>query len=219
MGLNTHTRASGSWALVPIKARAQCKTRLTALPPDARQRLVALLLERVMGALRSAYTIERIAIVTPEPDDLPDDALGLFEEAPGLNAALSVAREQLRCRGARDVVILPADLPFVSGRDIDAFVEHGRRRGFALASDTAGVGTNALYLPPSVPFEFQFGPRSRTLHLAQAMRLGLAPAVVHNEGLEFDLDQNGDLARLSAHADERFRTFSIPMEQPCPVMT
>jgi 2-phospho-L-lactate guanylyltransferase len=95
--------------------------------------------------------------------------------------------------------MLPADLPTITAADIDALVRAGRRGGFAIAPDAAGVGTNALCLVSAHPFSFQFGSHSGRLHLEEAERTGLSPQVVRLPGLEFDVDSPADLARL----DER----------------
>ena len=95
--------------------------------------------------------------------------------------------------------MLPADLPTITAAEIDALVRAGRRGGFAIAPDAAGVGTNALCLVSAHPFRFQFGSDSRQLHLEEAERTGLSPQVVRLPGLEFDVDSPADLARL----DER----------------
>jgi 2-phospho-L-lactate guanylyltransferase len=102
----------------------------------------------------------------------------------------------LRGLGCRELVVLPADLPTLSGRDIDTLVRAGRSGGFALAPDADGVGTNALCLASAQPFRFQFGVNSRQLHFKEALRMGFRAEVVRLPGLEFDVDSPADLARL-----------------------
>jgi 2-phospho-L-lactate guanylyltransferase len=87
-------------------------------------------------------------------------------------------------------------LPTITAADIDALVRAGRQGGFAIASDAAGVGTNALCLASTHPFRFQFGPDSKRLHLQEAERTGLGAQVVRLPGLEFDVDSPADLDRL-----------------------
>ncbi len=201
---------AGCWALVPVKARADCKCRLAErLSADARLGLVRLMLKRVLAELAASRTVGRIAVVSPERDTLAADIVVLDDAGGGLNAALDSGRRALMAQGAREIVILPADLPFVTAADIDTLVESGRRAGFALAGDLAGTGTNALYVAPPAPFRFQFGPGSRFLHLAEAARLGRHPELVRSAGLEFDLDVADDVARLAARGDASYR--SLPL--------
>lgn len=198
------------WALVAVKQRAECKGRLAgALAGEARLSLVRLMLERVLAALRAARTVNRIAIVSPERDAVPLEIPVLEDSGHGLNAALDAARRVLVDQGARELVILPADLPVIAAADIDALVESGRRTGFALATDVAGASTNALYLAHPAAFRFQFGPGSRRRHVKEAMRLGLKPEVVRAPGLEFDLDVVKDLVRLRECADPHYA--SLPL--------
>jgi 2-phospho-L-lactate guanylyltransferase len=191
-------------ALVAIKARAQCKSRLAEiLPPAARLQLVRAMLDAVIHAARSSQTLRQVLVVSPERDCLPAQIPVLADSGGGLNDALSAARAALLEFGCREVVVLPADLPQVTGDDIDALVRAGRRGGFAIAPDAAGVGTNALYLNSPRPFRFRFGPDSARLHFEQAHSMGLDPQRVQRAGLEFDVDCPDDVRRLE---ELRWRT-------------
>jgi 2-phospho-L-lactate guanylyltransferase len=186
------------WALVPLKRRAACKMRLAGqLSPAQRLQLVRLMLARVIGAVRQSQCIDALACVSAERDTVPAEIPLLADAGTGLNSALDAARQMLIDRGADELVVLPADLPFVTAADIDALVESGRRAGCALATDRPGLGTNALWLPARMPFRFQFGPGSRLRHLEEAKRLGLTPALVSLPGLAFDVDGPDDLRFLS----------------------
>lgn len=198
------------WALVPVKTRGLCKSRLAGrLGAGDRLSLVRSMLERALAALRDAALVDRIAVVSPERDTIPADILVLDDPGGGLNPALEAGREALLGRGATELVVLPADLPFVTPAEIDALIESGRRGGFALATDAAGTGTNALYVRPPVPFRFQFGPGSRYLHMNEAARVGLGAQLLHLRGLEFDVDGPADLGELLAR-DARLRE-SLPL--------
>ncbi len=108
------------------------------------------------------------------------------------------AHAVVRELGCREVVILPADLPKISGSDIDALVSASRPGGFAIAPDAAGVGTNALCLVGAAAFRFQFGPDSRRLHVEEANRMGLHPQILSLPGLELDVDSPDDLNLLES---------------------
>jgi 2-phospho-L-lactate guanylyltransferase len=184
-------------ALVAIKARAQCKSRLAeVLAPADRLQLVRSMLEAVLAAARGAQSVQQILVVSPERDCVPAAIPVLADSGGGLNAALSAAQETLREFGCHELVVLPADLPQVTGAEIDELVRAGRAGGFAIAPDGAGVGTNALYLNTPQPFRFRFGPDSARLHVAQALSLGLNPQQVRLTGLEFDVDCPADVRRL-----------------------
>ena len=189
----------GCWALVAVKTRVNCKSRLVGkLSAEARLSLVRLMLERALTALRNCQTVSHITVVTPERDAIPADVHVLPDAGGGLNAALDAARDVLVGMGASELLVLHADLPIVTPADIDLLVTSGRRAGFALAPDCAGTGTNALYVAPPSPFRFRFGPDSRFRHIEEAMRLGRRAEVLCSNGLELDVDGPADLDRLLA---------------------
>ena len=187
----------GACVLIAIKERSRCKTRLSeALGSAARLELVRSMLTAVLSAARGAHTVLHIIVVSPARDSVPADVPVLADSGECLNGALKQAHRVLREFGCREVVILPADLPTITAADIDALVRAGRQGGFAIASDAAGVGTNALCLASAHPFRFQFGPDSKRLHLQEAERTGLGAQIVRLPGLEFDVDSPTDLDRL-----------------------
>jgi 2-phospho-L-lactate guanylyltransferase len=187
----------GACALVAVKERMHCKTRLAdALAPAARLELVRSMLAAVLSTAAGAQSIRQIIVVSPERDSVPADIPVLADTGESLNSALMQAHRVLLEFGCHEVVILPADLPEITAHDIDGLVRAGRSGGFALASDTQGVGTNGLFLASPHAFRFQFGVGSQRLHLQEAARARLSPEVVHLPGLEFDVDTPADLNRL-----------------------
>jgi 2-phospho-L-lactate guanylyltransferase len=193
------------WAVVPIKRRAMCKRRLAGeLQRRERLQLVRRMLANVVDAVLRSKRVAALAFVSEERDTIPAGIPVLADGGAGLDCALDAARQALRARGAGELVVLPADLPFVTGAEIDLLVDSGRRAGCAVASDRAGAGTNGLWLPAAAPFRFQFGAGSRLRHVAEARRLGLAPAIVSAPGLAFDVDGSADLAELLASGDARY---------------
>ena len=194
-----------SWELVPVKRGAACKSRLAGrLSAAERTELVRRMLAHVVDTLRHAAGIRFIACVSEERGTIPADILVLPDAGGGLNAALSDARRELIERGADEILVLPADLPRITTTDIDALVDAGRRAGCALATDRPGLGTNALWLPASLPFRFQFGPASYTRHVEEACRLGLTPERVESPDLAFDVDGPDDLAGLFTSDASRY---------------
>ncbi len=184
-------------ALIAIKERLRCKTRLAeALAPAARMELVRSMLAAVLSAAGGAVSVRQVLVVSPERDSVPAHVPVLADTGESLNGALTQAHRVLREFGCREVVVLPADLPNITAAEIDGLVHAGRRGGFAIAPDTAGLGTNALCLVSPHSFRFQFGPGSLQLHLEEARRAGLNPQTVRLPGLAFDVDSPADLNRL-----------------------
>jgi 2-phospho-L-lactate guanylyltransferase len=187
-----------SWALVPVKARAEGKTRLSGvLSPEARAALVRDMLRHVLEVLRASPGIDHVAVVSPERDEVPPDVLVLNEQGLGLNPTLGSAVATLKSMGAREVVIVPADLPRLKTRDVELLLAGVRSAGCALASDWRGLGTNAIALDMQllrdIAFRFSFGEGSFARHRQEASALGLGPKLVRGTGLAFDLDEPRDL--------------------------
>jgi 2-phospho-L-lactate guanylyltransferase len=195
--LGDMTRRRGACALIAIKERARCKTRLAdVLAPAQRMDLVRSMLTAVLAAAGNAQTVHQVIVISPERDTVPAGIPVLADTGESLNTALIQADAVLRELGCQEVVVLPADLPMITPAEIDELVRAGRAGGFAMATDAAGIGTNALCLVGTPPFRFQFGPESRRLHLQEARRLGSTPQVLHLPGLEFDVDSPADLNLL-----------------------
>jgi 2-phospho-L-lactate/phosphoenolpyruvate guanylyltransferase len=193
-------RRRGACVLIAIKERARCKTRLAEmLAPPARIELVRSMLSVVLAAACNAQTVHQVMVISPERDMVPAEVPVLADTGESLNSALLNAHAVLLEFGCGEVVILPADLPKITAAEIDELVRAGRAGGFAIAPDAAGVGTNALCLVSRRPFDFQFGPDSRRLHVSEAERLGLSAHTVSLPGLELDVDSPADLNLL----DER----------------
>lgn len=190
-------------ALVAVKSREHCKSRLAgALTAQSRLALVRSMLANVLTAVERARCVQRVFVISPERDVVPAATEVIADHGTSLNAALAQARAQLLALGYAEALVLPADLPHLTALEVESFVEAGRDSGFALASDIARQGTNALYLPTRPPFTFRFGIDSRRLHLQEAARLGMTPQLVDLPGLAFDVDEPADLETLGARADE-----------------
>jgi 2-phospho-L-lactate guanylyltransferase (CobY/MobA/RfbA family) len=128
-------RRRGACALIAIKERSRCKTRLSeALGSAARLDLVRSMLAAVLWAARGAHTVRHIIVVSPARDTVPADVPVLADSGESLNGALTQAHRMLREFGCREVVILPADLPTITPAYIDVLVRAGR---LALAGKAA----------------------------------------------------------------------------------
>lgn len=188
----------GGFAVIAVKRRIRCKTRLAAtLAPATRIKLVRSMLATVISAAAGAQMVRQIIVVSPERDSIPAEIPVIADNGECLNRALTQVHRVLQEFGCGEVVVLPADLPNVTSPDIDALVLAARHGGLAIAPDAAGVGTNALCLVSTHPFRFQFGADSCQLHLQEGRRLALIPRVLRLPGLAFDVDTPADLDRFN----------------------
>jgi FO synthase len=180
------------WSLTAIKSYHSGKSRLAAvLPQDRRRMLVEGMLGHVLDTLRATPEVEQVAVVGP--GDPPAGIVRLDDGGGGLNGALAGAAVQAAARGATRLVILHGDLPRVRPEEISALIEGAKTSGAAIAPDHHGTGTNALCLPLPLPLELRFGAGSFQRHLAEAAARGLTPAIVNLPGLAFDVDEPDDL--------------------------
>ena len=170
----------GACALIAIKERSRCKTRLSAaLAPAARLHLVRSMLAAVLSAAGGARTVRQIIVVSPERDTVPAEVAVLADSGEGLNSALMHAHRVLRKFGCEEVVILPADLPNDHrGRDR----RFGARRPPRRLCDRARRGRSGYECAvpgiADVLFAFNLALDSRRLHLQEAERTGLNSEVV-----------------------------------------
>jgi len=208
------------FAIIPVKPFANGKARLApVLSPEARSALCQRLFEHVLDAACAAAGLDGIVVVSaddtvriiaeargatcigeamPEPtrpDQTRPDQTGI----DGLNAALALGRHEAVVRLAPAILVVPADLAFVTAEDIGALIAAGGGSAMAIAPDEARDGTNALLLSPPHLIGFSFGPDSFGAHCAAAMTAGIKPTVVERLGLGFDVDAPGDLSRIAGH--------------------
>ncbi|HSV80222.1 MAG TPA: 2-phospho-L-lactate guanylyltransferase [Ramlibacter sp.] len=188
------------WLILPFKSIRGGKSRLAAvLAPQQRREINHHLLSRSIAVACEYAGPERVLVVSACEEALAiargQDCRALTETSQlGLNAALEHAISHVQTSGAADILLLSCDLPQVRASDLDAVVQLGRRReSLVLATDRAGTGTNALYLPPGQRIRLHYGPGSCELHLAEANRRGLPLHVIQTERLAFDVDWPGDL--------------------------
>ena len=150
-----------TWALIPIKPRAQCKTRLASILTAAqREALARELLAHVLATVRATRGIDRIALISRERDDVADDVLLLEDRGSDLNTSLESGVDQALAAGASTVLVLPADLPHLRSDDVDRLLAGARTAGIAIAPDRHEHGTNALCFTAQARIRFQFGPGS-----------------------------------------------------------
>ncbi len=190
-------------AVVPVRALEGSKSRLGGqLDAEEREALVTALLARTIRAARDAPSLSGVLVVSPDPGVLnaavAEGADALEQSGVGLNGALQDGRAWAVARGATALLVLPADLPFVSAAEVESLLQRsaeGARDGEALVAlvpDRHGDGTNALLVAPPTVIPFSFGPGSRRQHAAAARHAGAR--LVEIEGpLTVDLDTADDL--------------------------
>jgi len=175
------------------------------LSPAARAQLVRVLLQHVLATVQDTDRVTKLLVISGDEQVRQIagayGALTMDEQPPyGLNRAVSHAYAFAAENGADAVLILPADLPFVTTADLDLVLDAGlgsesggvEQPVVAICSDRRGEGTNALFLRPCVDFEFSYGSNSLQRHIHEAVERGYQVRFVNAQGLQFDLDIEED---------------------------
>lgn len=116
-----------------------------------------------------------------------------------LNSALEQARSAARAAGADAILIIPADVPLVSCRDITLLAGAlADGADLVIAPDEAEQGTNALGIWLSADLRFRFGPGSFRLHCADAAWNELIVTIYRSPTLALDIDTPAHLDRFRA---------------------
>lgn len=189
------------WLLIPVKPLCQAKSRLAGhLGPAERAELSRRLLSNVLGAARSAGVLAGILVVSRDKSVLAQvravGVCGVPEQGRGLNQALRQARREAVIRGADAVLVLPADLPWVTAQDVCELYQRGWNSPGVVISPSRDGGTNALLLRPPDAIEFAFGPHSFRRHRLLAQAAGFPVQVFDSPTLAMDVDRPEDLRML-----------------------
>ncbi len=199
------------WAIIPVKPLKYSKSRLAhILSTEERAELTSNILKRTLGVVNEAPLISRTLVVSRDTAVLKvARQIGASTygetEKQDLNLALTRAAHIAIAQKADGILILPADLPFITSKDIVAIIETAganhqygsngysfKRRTMVICSDHNNDGTNALLVSPPTGFNFQYGPGSFTKHLAEAEHLGMNSTTLSRPNIEFDLDTEED---------------------------
>lgn len=193
-----------NWAVIPIKPLRDSKSRLAhILTPDQRAELTSHLLQHTLHAIKESEQIYRTLVISRDPAVLKlarQEGVFTFNEGDrqGLNQAVTRAAGVTAARGADSILILPADLPFITADDIvklalalPADSEQSQPQAI-ICPDLECEGTNALLLSPPLEFTFQYGPGSFHKHQQEALRRARQLTTIKLPGVQFDVDTEED---------------------------
>jgi 2-phospho-L-lactate/phosphoenolpyruvate guanylyltransferase len=190
------------FAIVPVKDLEEAKSRLSPfLSPKDRELLTLAMLDHVLATLREVDAVEQIGVVSPSPRALfvaeDEKATALLQESRGLNSALEEGRSWAISEGASSLLVLPADLPYLSASDVHMLTMIPRdERAAVISPDEADEGTNALLMRPADAMPFAFGPGSYETHQRTAKERGLEVGIYKHASVSQDVDTLEDLQAL-----------------------
>jgi 2-phospho-L-lactate guanylyltransferase len=196
--MSAPTSSRPTSVVIPVGDLEGAKSRLGAvLDAEERRDLVTNLLRRVVAAALATPGVAEVLVVAPDDEVLAvaaeAGARPVRQRSRGLNPALHEARTAIGA--GRRMLVIPADLPAVTSRDLLPVLAAGDTAGapsVVVAPDRHGRGTNALLLDPPDVIDPAFGGDSRAGHawLASSAdaRFVEVPGV-----LELDVDTPEDL--------------------------
>ncbi len=200
------------WAIVPVKPLRRGKSRLAErLTEDERAELNSLLLAHTLKTLKETPRINEVLVVSRDPKALAiahdHDARTIREDgSPRLNTALERATAVVKIYEAKSVLILPADLPLISQKDIEKLLSAANdgKRVVVITPDRHKNGTNALLVSPVGLIEYDYGEKSFERHCKLAVEAGARLEICELPSIELDLDLPEDLELVAEEINFSF---------------
>ncbi len=189
--------------VIPVKG-SNPKSRLSGiLGSEARRELVKAMLQDVLNTVGEARLIDHTHVVSADPEILRfashSGARPIIEEVEsGVNAAVELAMNQTG--DAEGWLILPADIPFITERDVARalqFTEGGAE--VVISPSRALDGTNLLLFRSGTKMKLSYDRDSFRGHLAAAAHSRFSVAVCCSKTVTLDIDsvEDVDLALAS----------------------
>jgi 2-phospho-L-lactate/phosphoenolpyruvate guanylyltransferase len=201
--------------VIPIRGFARAKKRLGPLLSDTeRSEIMRHMVIDVLSAVSMAEGISGLLVVTndgqvqqlvraygaevlPEPKIAPD-SLGRLIPNEMLNAIIRMAAGTSAERGEDGILILPADVPFVTTNSLESLLARHKNSGVTLVPARTDGGTNALALSPPEVIAPAFGLSSSQRHCELARAQGIEPTLLNVAELALDIDTVDDLREMLA---------------------
>lgn len=185
--------------VVPVKSPGNAKQRLSDVL-DHRQRtaLARQLYQHTLHYLRQHFPKYDVLVVSESQDVLTtSETLGcktlLQSDDAGLNSAMGLAASEITRQGYKGMVMLPADLAFLSHDELSRLLQYHKQYDLILAEANDG-GTNALLVQPANAIRFRFGLNSAQAHQREATKANLKVCVLKLPLMAVDIDKATDLA-------------------------
>lgn len=192
------------WAIVPVKPLRRGKSRLSEiLSEDERTYLNHQLFVHTIELLKKVEAVTDILVVSRDSDVLTEardlNVRTVTENGtPELNAALRRATLFSKTFSTEGVLIVPADLPLMTPKDVEAFLDQrSSSPGIVIAPDRRRQGTNLLFTNPADLLTFSYGQDSFDRHIELAKERNAQVVVVENDQIALDLDLPEDYDLLS----------------------
>ncbi len=205
------------FVIIPVKKLDEAKSRLSSLLSDNERREFCLeMLEDVLATVKTTRPICRTVVVSVDPTVLQAakrfEVVSLMESQPGLNQAVSEAISWCVQNGAKSTLILPADIPSVTPRDLNRILSLGKEAGVVISPSRSGDGTNALLLTPPNTLPTFYGKHSFPRYIKEASKRAISFRTIELPRIALDVDTVEDLADFVKLNTEETNTRKFLME-------
>jgi 2-phospho-L-lactate guanylyltransferase len=182
-------------AIIPVKPLRRGKSRLSSvLSEDKREGLNQYLLSSTLHCLKKINKIDQILVISYDPTALTlarkfGARTVLENRNTNINRALRKATLAAKVINSSKILIVPADLPFLTKDDILAVIrKSGDPPEIVIVPDRKMSGTNMLLINPIGAIKYDFGEWSFRKHIEQAERKKINIKICERKNLSFDLD-------------------------------
>lgn len=183
--------------LIPVKRLPESKLRLAGvLGPPQRRRLALSMFADVLVAA-AGWPLRMVVTSDLDAASMARSAGWSIVPDPGsgLNDAVAEGTSAGASAGATALLVLPFDVPLVTGQELAALFATDADVVVARSDDG---GTSGLLRRPPAAIAARFGPDSARSHAGAAGIAGLRVQCLRLPGLSLDVDEPGDLRRLAA---------------------
>lgn len=184
-----------TFALIPVKAPAHAKTRLSSyLSGEERAGLVRAMLRDVLRAIEGL--VEPVFIGAEEFNI--DGVSFVREEGRGLTRAVEKGRNFAVEQGAHATLFVPADTPLIGREHVRDILKLGKRYRL-VASPARNGGVSLIYKRPPDILNERFSARSFQDILSLAEQKGVEYHIYDSFYLSLDLDTGEDIREFFYH--------------------
>jgi 2-phospho-L-lactate guanylyltransferase len=156
------------------------------------------MLEDVLNALKSSEVSNTVVVSSDLTVERFVKNFGMTfirETEQGLNQAISQATSWCIQNTAELVLVLPADVPLVTSKDINQIVKLVLKNSVVISPSRNG-GTNALLQTPPGIIAPCFGFESFKKHVGEALAKGVQTKIYVSSNIMLDIDSEEDLEQL-----------------------
>lgn len=193
------------WAIVPVKPLHRNKSRFSGVLTDEESsELNHRLLVQTIDTLKSTPQIENILVISKDDRTLTvareHGARTVLEPGDSrINLSLARATIIAKTYSMQGVLILPADMPFLTKEDITILLQRANDPPVVvIVPDRNRQETNALLVCPAGLIDYEFGLGSFSRHCERAHEVNARLEICELPSMALNIDLPEDLKEIEA---------------------